>query len=138
MCGMAYYVCFFVPDLRPAFPLQQGQGGLEGALRSAEGEAEPEVGELVLQLDAEPLLDLGELLFLLLGDSPHPVRPEHTPKSVSHHSVYSCFNASSLTCSSGHVSSLKMWTNVSVYQLKKYRKMKQKLMINVRRYFFNF
>ena len=57
------------------YPLQQGQGGLEGALRSAEGEAEPEVGELVLELHPQPLLDLGKLLLLLLGDGAHPVRP---------------------------------------------------------------
>ena len=57
------------------YPLQQWQGGLEGALRSAEGEAESEVGELVLELHPQPLLDLRKLLLLLLGDGAHPVRP---------------------------------------------------------------
>lgn len=79
------------------YPFKERQGRLESSLGAAEGKAESEVGELILQLDAETLLDLGELLLLLLGDGADPVRPgegdhqkQHSVKTSAIHSRQTC------------------------------------------------
>jgi hypothetical protein len=58
------------------YPLQKRDCSFESALWSPERETEPEVGQLVLQKNPEPLLDLRERLLLLLGDGTHAVGSE--------------------------------------------------------------